>query len=319
MLKSRKYLLFTITMIAVLLVTACGGNTDPERVIQTAVAETVMAQNTEQAPPTETPSAPDLFPTQTPYAPPATFTPFPTSVSPTPPGATGKFECAKASLVSENTNVLPDGVVLKPGETFTKTWVIQNTSTCVWDTNYKIVFWDGNIMGGGYVYNLPQITPPGQTVPISLVLTAPEANGTYRSEWKLQTPDRINFGVGMYDVPFYTEIVVSDAKKPPYGILSVEYEITRRPPTGCPFNIWYTVYATITVSGPYEFTYYWAQKDGNNSNPKTIYMDKAGSITLSREWKVAIIDSQADRWMQIIVTDPVYKEYGKATWPFECK
>lgn len=313
MFKPIKYILFSVTMITSLLITSCGADSTTDEVIQTAVAQTVAAQNTEQAMVTETPS---VLATQTPLSFDATLTPLGSLASPTATLNLSKAECAKASLTSET---IADGTVFKPGEQFTKTWQITNTSNCVWDTNYKIVFWDGDIMGGGYVYNLPQVTGPGQTIPISLVLTAPVSNGTFRSEWKLQTPDKIPFGVGLYDNSFYTEIVVSDAKKPPYGILSVDYNITRRPTTGCPFNIWYTVYATITVSGPYEFSYYWAQKDGNDSGIKTVFMDKAGSMTISREWKVSIIDSQNDRWMQIIVTDPVYREYGKATWPFECK
>jgi hypothetical protein len=311
--KPIKYILFAATIITSLLITSCGADLTQDEIIQTSVAQTVAAQNTEQAKSIETPSVPA---TQTPLQSDTTLTPLAPLPSPTSTLNLSKAECAKASLSSET---VPDGIVFKPGEQFTKTWQITNTSNCVWDTNYKIIFWNGDIMGGGYVYNLPQVTGPGQTLPISLVLTAPASSGTYRSEWKLQTPDKINFGVGMYDRPFYTEIVVSDDKNPPYGILSVDYQITREPATGCPFNIWYTVHATITVSGPYEFSYYWAQKDGNNSGVKTIYMDKAGSRTISREWKVSINDSQGDRWMQIIVTDPVYREYGKATWPFECK
>jgi hypothetical protein len=101
-------------------------------------------------------------------------------------------------------------------------------------------------------------------------------------------------------------------------VLSVTYDIVRDPPTGCPRNIWYTVTATITVSGPLEFSYYWAQSDGNDSNVKTILMTEAGSKTVSREWKVGLTDSQRDRWMQIIVTDPVYTEYDKAIWSFPC-
>lgn len=319
MFKSKKYLLFTITIITILIATACGQGPDAEATIQTAVAQTVAAQNTEQASHTATPAA-DLFATPTPLDLSLTLTPLADLASPTPTsGSSARFECAKASLVGENDNVLPDGVVLKPGEKFTKTWYIQNTSPCVWNTDYKIVFWNGNIMGGGYVYNLPQATAPGQTVPISLVLTAPDSSGDYRSEWKLQTPDKINFGVGMYDAAFYTHIVVSDSNRPPYGILSVNYNITREPEKGCPFNIWYTVHATITVSGPYEFDYRWEQSDGNNSQVRTLYLDKAGSITLTRGWKVSINDSHNDRWMRIVVTDPVYREYDKAIWPFECK
>jgi hypothetical protein len=160
-------------------------------------------------------------------------TPFVTVPSPTLPVNPSESDCAKASLDSET---IPDGTIYKPGELFTKTWQITNTSTCVWDTNYKIVFWSGDILGGAYVYNLPQVTGPGVTLPISLVLTAPAVDGRYKSEWALQTPDKINFGVGMYSEPFYTTIVVSSSAKPAYAVTSVDYSVVRNPATGCPLN-----------------------------------------------------------------------------------
>jgi hypothetical protein len=150
-------------------------------------------------------------------------------------------------------------------------------------------------------------------------MVAPDANGTYESHWMLKAPDGTTFGVGSYSQPFYTEIVVSDADRPNYGVLSVTYDIVRDPPTGCPRNIWYTVYATITVSGPLEIEYRWLQSDGNDSSAKPLEFTEAGSQTISREWKVGLTDSRNDRWMQIVVTDPVYMEYDKATWAFPCQ
>ena len=85
---------------------------------------------------------------------------------------------------------------MKPGEQFWKTWTIRNTSSCAWNTSYQIVFWDGNVMGGGYVYNFPQSVPPGNVVEIPLLLTAPLTDGQHVSEWKFKTPDGILFGVG---------------------------------------------------------------------------------------------------------------------------
>ncbi|NOH00666.1 MAG: hypothetical protein HND47_01165 [Chloroflexi bacterium] len=151
MTKSKIYLLFTTIVIAALLLVSCGENTDAESVIQTSVAETVAAQ-----PPlviTETPPAVTLVPTQTPFAQPTVSTLPPTPTLST--ASSSKAECAKASLQDET---IVDGKIFKPGAEFTKTWYITNVSTCVWDTTYKIIFWDGNPLGGAYVYNLPQIT-----------------------------------------------------------------------------------------------------------------------------------------------------------------
>lgn len=312
MFKSRKYFVFATLTIVGLIFSACG-SADTETAIQTAVAETVAAQNVSQPLFTDTPSA-TLIPTQTPFQ---MSTSLPTSISPTAPSGSSNAGCASASLQDEN---IVDGTIFKPGEVFTKTWYITNTSNCVWDTNYKIVFWDGNVLGGGYVYNLPQVIGPGQTIPIPLVLTAPTADGTYRSEWKLQTPDGINFGVGYLNAAFYTEIVVSSEEEPEYNVTNVELYITRDPLQGCqPANITYTAYATFTTNGPLEFTYRWIQQDGNHSGPQTVKLTSATERTFTRVWTLGRAASQNDnRWFQIILLEPVYKEYPPVGFDFFC-
>ncbi len=310
MFKPIKYLLFTISVTLALLLTACGADTAQEALIQTSVAQTVAAQNTVEVPNTATPSAP-VIPTQTPFQLP---TPLALLTSTVPPPNTLNAECAKASLVSET---ILDKTIFKPGEQFTKTWEITNTSNCVWDTNYKIVFWDGDILGGGFVYNLPQVVGPGQTFPVSLVLTAPTVDGIYRSEWKLQTPDQINFGVGFYNAAFYTEIEVSSAKNPKYAVTSVITSITRDPKTGCPANTLFTVYATVGTSGPVEFTYHWEQKDDNNSDGKLVTVKSATTKTFKREWKFGRANTQGPKWISFVITDPVYQAH-RVDFEFIC-
>lgn len=309
MYKPTKYKLLTTILIAAFLMTACGAETPQDPFIATSVAQTVAAQNAGQVINTETPLAPVTLATQTPVLPTLTAVASPTlSVNIT------TSECAKASLTSET---IIDGTIYKPGEQFTKTWQITNTSNCVWDTNYKIVFWSGDILGGGYVYNLPQVTGPGQTIPISLVLTAPTTDGTYRSEWKLQTPDKINFGVGAYDAAFYTVIAVSSSDKPKYGVASVITSITREPKTGCPANTLFTVDAAVSTNGPLEFTYYWGQSDGNDSSPKTVIVKAADTKTFTREWKFGRANTQGPKWISFVITDPAYPAQ-QVNFAFEC-
>jgi len=312
MFKSRKYFVFATLTIISLIFSACG-SADTEMAIQTAVAETVAAQNASRPLGTEAPVS-TLIPTQTPYQLPTVLSTATVSTTSNNPSNAG---CASASLQDES---IVDGTIFKPGEVFTKTWYLTNTSPCVWDTSYKIVFWDGNVLGGGYVYNLPQITGPGQTVPISLVLTAPTTDGTYRSEWKLQTPDGINFGVGYLNAAFYTEIEVSSDESPDFAVSKVELYITRDPQYGCqPANIVYTAYATFTTNGPLEFVFRWGQQDGNNGGPITVEMDSAGEKTFTRVWKLGRAASQNDnRWFQIVLLEPIYKEYPIVGFDFFC-
>lgn len=313
--KIKKHILINTIAIASILITACSAESTQDPFISTAVAQTVAAQNAEaQVTATNTSASPATSVAQTPFQLAPTLTPLAPIASPIFPNTTSQAECAKASLVSET---IIDGTIFKPGEQFTKTWEITNTSNCVWDTNYKIVFWNGDILGGGYVYNLPQITGPGQTIPISLVLTSPTVDGTYRSEWKLQTPDKFTFGLGAYDASFYTEIEVSSAAKPKYGVASVTTSITRDPQTGCPANTLYTVNAKVATTGPLEFTYYWAQKDGNDSSPKTFTIDSASTKTFTREWMFGRTNTQGPKWITFVITSPVYQEY-RVDFAFEC-
>ena len=320
MFKPIKYTLLVTIVIVSLLITACGLKGTPDAsAVQTAVEGTIAAQSTAQNTNTPAPETPavtqtpvQFSPTLTPLAPPA----------PTLPSNTAKSKCASASLVSET---IPDGTIFKPGAQFTKTWEIKNTSTCAWDTSYKVVFWDGNVLGGAYVYNLPQAVGPGQTVPISVVLTAPTDEATYTSKWMLQTPDTINFGVGQYNAPFYVEIAVSIAEKPNYAVTSVEYEMVRDPATGCPANINYTAYATVTTNGPLDFKYYWTQSDDHTvRNPDVIKMKSAGSIVLSNSWKLHIATDTGTRWMAISIGildksgDYQYTEYPHIEFTKTC-
>ncbi len=293
----------------VLLLTACGPSAENESVISTAVAQTVEAAQLASSTSTPEPPLPTPPPTLTPAA---VDTP---TEGPTLTSAPSDPDCIHAMFVSEYP---PDRTVFKPNEEFTKTWTIRNEGTCTWDYSYRLIFWSGDTMGAATYYNLPEVVPPGDDISISIQLTAPAEEGFYTNYWRLQTPWNAVFGVGQYSQAFYATIQVD--KRPPQeaGILSVTYDIVRDPPTGCPANVLYTVYATITTNGAYDFNYFWQQKDGNESGEKNMVFDAAGSKTISRSWSVGRGDSPNDRWMQIIVTWPERIEFDKAVFENTC-
>jgi hypothetical protein len=309
MFKTIKYILITS-----FLITACSAESTPtaaqESIIQTAVAQTVAAQNAQP-----TLAAPTAIVTQTPLQFSATLTPLAPVVLPTRTFNPTTSECARASLVSET---IPDGQIFKPGQKFTKTWEIKNESNCSWTTSYKIVFWDGDVLGGAYVYNLPQAVDPGQTVPISLLLTAPKEDANYISKWMLQTPDSVEFGVGEYSAPFFADIVVNSAINPKTDITSVDFKVVRDPAVGCPANVNHIVYATFTSNGPIEFSYYWIQSDGNDTEPKVLKMKEAGTLTISREWKLHLGSTPGTKWMSIVIEAPFPHEYPHAEFTYLC-
>jgi len=297
-----------------LLVSACSTSAGDGASISTAVAQTIQAGDSLTAVaslPTSTSIALPTFQAGTPVA---SDLPTPTS-GPTLSGANPDPNCAKASLVAENP---PDGVIVKPGQTFWKTWTLKNTGTCTWTAAYNLVYTSGDLMGGLTSYPLNDDVAPGEQKDISIYLKAPESEGISTGYWKLQSPWNSNFGVGPTDDPFYVQVNVSDAAEPDYGLAKVEYNLVRNPATGCPTNVRYTLYVTVTSNGPFKFNYAWTQSDGNNSSGKTVELTGAGSKTLSREWMVGKGDSPNTRWIEFVVTSPEYREYGKQEFENLC-
>jgi hypothetical protein len=310
MFELEKYRALAVLAGMLLLVSACGAPAGQEASISTAVAQTVQAGESL----TQVASLPTFTPQVT--VPPGTPLPGATPTSaPTLASAPSDPDCAKASLVGENP---PDGVIVKPGQPFWKTWTLENTGTCTWTAAYSIVFWSGDLMGGLTSYPLNDDVAPGEQKDISIYLKAPDAEGTSTGYWKLQSPWNSSFGVGPSADPFYVQVNVSGAAEAPYGISKVEYNLVRDPLGGCPTNVHYILYTTITSNGPFKFNYVWHQSDGNNTHEKSIEFTEAGSKTISREWMVGKGDSANTRWIEFVVTSPEYREYGKAEFENLC-
>jgi hypothetical protein len=107
---------------------------------------------------------------------------------------------------------VPDGTIFKPGEKFTKTWRLINAGTSTWTTAYALVFSSGEQMGGAASTPLPAQVPAGQTLDVSVQLTAPSAEGKYTGYWMLRNAAGTNFGMGSNaDGAFYVQINVSGA------------------------------------------------------------------------------------------------------------
>ena len=152
---------------------------DPAATVQAMVTQTMYAM-TQNAPTT----APVI----------ATVTPVPATVTSVPPTATKASYCDWASFIKDVT--IPDGTKLSLGETFTKTWRLQNRGTCTWTPDYMLVFVSGDQMGGTTAVRLPAYVAPGQTVDVSVTLTAPDKRRNYVGYWMLRNPSGLTFGFG---------------------------------------------------------------------------------------------------------------------------
>ena len=315
----HKYNFLSILMLFTLVLTSCGGAAESDA-IATSVALTVSAQETERAQATATSVPTEAGPTSAPEATTTTQT-APTFSPPTAPppvgSGTGNNCEVMANLVGET---IPDGTIMEPGESFQKTWRLRNSGTCTWNSNYKIVYWSGDLMGGSLEYPFTKVVAPGEEVTIPLSLVAPATNGNFSSFWKLQSEWGTPFGVGSYDQPFYVQINVNDSSNPSYGVTNVTYDIVRDPAVGCATNVWYYVNATISTNGPATVRYQWLQSDGNNSGTgKTLKFTEAGSQTLTREWSFHLGATPGTKWMQIVIHEPEYHEYPQATFVYDCQ
>ena len=98
----------------------------------------------------------------------------------------------------------------RPERHFVKTWRLKNVGTCTWNTSYALVFDSGTQMGTTTAVPMPKFVSPGQSVDLTVTLTAPTAAGTYRGYWKLRSSSGQVFGIGStFSSAFWVEIRVS--------------------------------------------------------------------------------------------------------------
>ncbi len=292
---------------------SCASPANQQSAIATFVAQTVEAGRLLSSPTAS--STPEPQPTAV-----VTTTPLPAPTF-TPAAGGPWLGCLQAELIGEDpvdkALFTPAGP-LQSGAPFLKHWYIRNTGSCTWDTSYKVRFVDGDLLGGAYVYNLPMVTPPQGVLDLALFLQAPASPGTYKGRWILEAPNGIQFGVGPQRIPFWVEIVVSDAKNPQFAVTSIRFWV-EKDTSRCPANVLNTVYAEITVNGPVTVVYQWFQSDDNESGRISLEFKNAGSKTISREWlSHPIANPTNPRWMQLVIHEPNHQSWDKIYLDFTC-
>lgn len=111
--------------------------------------------------------------------------------TPTPTPAAGTACTNVATFVADVT--IPDGTVVAPGQTFTKTWRLRNRGTCTWGPNYTFAFLSGPAMTSQTVIAVPS-TAPTATADLSIPMAAPTNAGTAQGFWQLRSPSGRAFG-----------------------------------------------------------------------------------------------------------------------------
>ena len=213
--RQKILILFTLIPILVLGIIGCQPVSPTQTIdsIYTQSAQTMEGLLTQAAVPT----------TPVPEIPTATMTlemnvPSPTPLSPSvsPTTATTSF-CDWVSFIKDVS--IPDGTFVEHNKTFIKTWQLKNRGTCTWTTSYALVFSNGSQMNGPVKMALPHEVGPGQTIDLSVTLTAPESTGNHRGYWMLSNASGVLFGFGeQANKAFYVDI--ESGPQPSVGFVS---------------------------------------------------------------------------------------------------
>ena len=266
-----------------------------EDTVATSVALTVAAANAQVVLPTATLVQPTntlpALPTITPQVV-NTVSAYPTSTA---------LPCNQAILVSESPL---DDATYNPGATFTKTWTLKNVGTCTWNTNYKLVFVSGNAMGGSASKNLTSSIAPGQSVSLSVSLTAPSSAGTYKGVWNLQGDDGVNFA------NFWVQIKVPGATAASFAVTSVALTAVGGDLDDCSTSHTFNYQAVVTTSAAGTVTYYFTH-DGTSAGANSVTFSAAGSKTLTGSWALDVPDSTHE--VKLYIDNPNHQFFGSLT------
>ena len=158
------------------------------------------------------PTRPGLsLPTQIPPTP--TLDPS-TTATPTDAGtASAAASCKDSAVLLEDVTV-PDNALMPRGEKFTKTWRFMNNGKCNW-SGYTIAFVAGDRMGTPDSAPIPK-TEAGNTVDVSVELTAPSVDGAYTGFYELRNANGETLAIGI-ESTFWVKILIGNAVPPTSG------------------------------------------------------------------------------------------------------
>jgi hypothetical protein len=104
--------------------------------------------------------------------------------------------CTRLVYVADVT--VPDNTQMTPGQSFTKTWRVQNSGSCEWKAGFKFSLVSGDAMSGQAV-TLPAAVAAGTTYEISVPMVAPtNKTGTIRGDWRMADDKGAFFGDAVY-------------------------------------------------------------------------------------------------------------------------
>jgi len=302
--------LLVVSMLACNISVNSPAPTQDSNLAYTAAAQTVSAQLTNAA---LSQPAPLSSPTLAPSVEPSSTLPAPT-IAPatvaTLPSLTPVSACDRAEFVIDVT--VADNTTMTPDQDFTKTWRLRNTGTCSWTPSYSVVYSSGAQMSGPSVQALTGNVNPGQTVDISVDMTAPTAPGAYRGDWKLRNASGVTF------FGFYVQIIVSSGGgggSAAFTVTAVNYLLGTWSSPGfvnCP-----RVTAYITTNGAGTITYHWRRSDGDDPE-QTLSFPAAGTKSINADWARGSFWAGTNAWLGIYIDDPNNQDFGHLNFTSAC-
>ncbi len=235
---SRRF--FILSMSLALVLSSCNlpsnlPQTQEPNAIFTQAALTVQAQLNQTATPApfSTPTLPPPQPTNTAMSLPTLPT---LSVATNTPIVSATPVCDQGQFIKDMT--VDDGTTFAPGEIFIKTWRLRNAGTCTW-SGYSLVFDSGDAMSGTSPIAIGTVGP-GQEVDLSVNLTAPATNGSYRGYWRIRNPSGVLIPMlgGHQGKSFFVDIKV--------GLSSSGFDLYTRAASA----VWISGAGNLTFGGP---------------------------------------------------------------------
>ena len=212
---------------------------------------------------------------------------------------------------------IPDGTALTPGEVFTKTWRLKNAGTCTWSTGYAAVFDRNNLMGAQSVVALPKTVAPGETVDISVQMTAPNTPGDYRSDWMLRNESGVVFGLGSgADKSFYVDIEVTAGIFAVTGVYPSVEPGTYQGVCG-PASIQFK--ADIRANKAGTVSYHWKFSELPDSPVTTLTFTEAGTKSVTYTLEINKAAGEYTGWGAVYVDDPNHQEFSKVNYTLKCQ
>ena len=188
-------------------------------------------------------------------------TPSPTATATSAPRPAPQGCTDSAAFISDVT--IPDYSIITSGAPFTKVWRLKNTGSCTWDSNYLVHYISGATMTqspGYYIVEHGQTVAPGQSVNVSVGMTAPVASGKYTSYWGIKKVNGAFIPIrgGADGNAFFVKIRVKEVDDAPVGHIigsSIDIDLEQGSGVACTSESTYFVYVHITADGPATASY----------------------------------------------------------------